>query len=151
MLRIAIITVLLAIAAIMVWVRAAPSGEEWHVDPEKEGRTGDGRWLVADGGDAPAILLDAEPSEVLDTLARIASDDGAQPLVWRPEAGRATWIHRSAIWGFPDYISVKAVREAGRTRLSAYSRLRFGRKDMGVNRARLERWLTKLDVALTRA
>ena len=149
MLRIAVITVLIAVALVMVWVRAAPSGEEWHVDPEKEGSTGDGRWLVADGGDVPSLLIDAEPAVVLDTLARIAAEDGATPLVWRPEAGRATWIHRSRIWGFPDYVSVKAVREAGRTRLSAYSRLRFGRKDMGVNRGRLERWLTKLDVALT--
>ena len=141
-------TALIALAAVMVWIRAAPSGPDWHVDPETEGRTGQGRWLVADGGNAPAMLIDAPPAEILDAIAAIARSEGAVPLVWRPEAGRATFIHRSRVWGFPDYVSVKAVREAGRTRLSAYSRLRFGASDFGVNRARLERWLGKLKVAV---
>ena len=146
--RTILVIALLMVAALMVYVRAAPSGPEWAVDPEREGRTGDGRWLIADGGDAPALLLDARPSEVLDAVASIANDDGAQVIAWDPDNGLATFVHRSRVWGFPDYISVKATREAGRTRLSAYSRLRFGQKDFGVNRARLERWVRRLQVAL---
>ena len=146
--RTILVIALVALAALMVYVRAAPSGPEWAVDPEKDGRTGDGRWLLADGGDAPALLLDGSPREVLDALARVASDDGAQVVAWDPENGMATFVHRSAVWGFPDYVSVKAASEAGRTRLSAYSRLRFGKKDFGVNRGRLERWMRRLQIAM---
>lgn len=146
--RTILVVALVVVAALMVYVRAAPSGPDWALDPEKEGRSGDGRWLIADGGDEPALLIDGRPREVLDALSRIASDDGAQVVSWDLENGMATFVHRSRVWGFPDYISVKAVPEAGRTRVSAYSRLRFGRKDFGVNRSRLERWMRRLRIAL---
>jgi uncharacterized protein (DUF1499 family) len=56
------------------------------------------------------------------------------------EEGRMTWVARSALWGFPDYITA----EAGPKGLAVWSRLRFGRSDLGVNRARLEDWLARL-------
>ena len=78
----------------------------------------------------------------------MARGQGAERLVWDPEAGRATYVDRSRVLGFPDYVSVKAVSEGDGARFSAYSRLRFGQDDFGVNRARLEDWTARLRAAL---
>lgn len=55
------------------------------------------------------------------------------------------YIQRSALLGFPDTIVVKFIElPNGSSSLAMYSRSQFGRRDMGVNRARLERWLAAL-------
>ena len=139
---------LAALVATAVYVRVAPSGSEWHVDPEADGRTGPGRWLLAEGGDAPASRLDAPPERALAAFDAVARATGAERLAWEPEAGRATYVARSRVMGFPDYVSVKASPEAEGSRLSAYSRLRFGQADFGVNRSRLEDWTARTRDAL---
>ena len=148
--------ILLAVAALAVAgilgtataVRLVPSGEEWHVDPQAQGRTGPGRWLMAEGGDAPPLRLDVAPARALAAFDDVALQDGAQRLAWEPEAGRATYVARSAVMGFPDYVSVRALPDGAGASLSAYSRLRFGQSDFGVNRARLERWSERVRAAL---
>ena len=55
---------------------------------------------------------------------------------------RTRWI------GFPDYITVSAVPAPGGAQLAVLSRLRFGRGDLGVNRARLDRWLRLLETVI---
>ena len=139
---------LLVAGAAALFVRLAPSGPEWHVDPERDGRTGPGRWLVAEGGDAPALRLPAPPPRALEAFDAVATAEGARRLVWAPEEGRATYVDRSRVVGFPDYVSVSVLPEGDGSRLSAYSRLRFGRDDFGVNRARLERWAARLEAML---
>lgn len=54
--------------------------------------------------------------------------------------GLITYVTRSAVFGFPDYTTVQ--QDGGR--LKIFGRLRFGRSDQGVNRARVERWLNAL-------
>ena len=128
------------------FVRLAPTRPEaWDVDPAVEGRTGPGRFLVADGGDRAPLRLPAGPEMVLDTLSEIAAADGAERIVWRPDEGRATWEARSRVVGFPDYVSVRVLPEGEGSVLTAYGRLRFGYDDVGVNRGRLERWLAALE------
>lgn len=58
--------------------------------------------------------------------------------------GHVTYIARSRVVGFPDYISVVAYPQDGGTALAIYGRLRFGRSDFGVNRKRAQRWLAAL-------
>ena len=131
-----------------LYVRLAPSGSEWHVDPEAAGTTGPGRWLMAEGGDAPPLILGAPPGRALEAFDAVAREAGAERLAWEPEAGRATYVDRSRVFGFPDYVSVKAAPDGEGTRLAAYSRLRFGREDMGVNRRRLAAWAEATRAAL---
>jgi uncharacterized protein (DUF1499 family) len=80
-------------------------------------------------------------------LARLAGIAESSPRTIRiagsPEEGRITWVSRSALWGFPDYITAEARTEGEQTRLDMLSRLRFGREDMGVNAARLRDWLDR--------
>ena len=56
----------------------------------------------------------------------------------------ATYVQTSALLAFPDYISVKAVPVGDGAGLVIWSRSRFGKSDLGVNRERIEEWLAKL-------
>lgn len=131
------------------WVRLAPTrAADWDVDPAAEGRRGRGRWLIAEGGDRSPVALGAAPDAALVALSEIAEAEGARRIAWRPDEGRATWEVRSRVMGFPDYVSVRVLPAPGGSALTAYSRLRFGADDMGVNRARLERWVAALEARL---
>lgn len=62
-----------------------------------------------------------------------------------PEGRRFVLIQRSALFGFPDVIALEFVRLGpDRSSLAIYSRARYGKLDFGVNRARVERWLSQL-------
>jgi uncharacterized protein (DUF1499 family) len=55
------------------------------------------------------------------------------------------YIQRSALFRFPDVITVELVTLApDRSSLAIYSRSRYGRSDFGVNRRRVLRWLSRL-------
>ncbi|WP_254796905.1 DUF1499 domain-containing protein [Sulfitobacter albidus] len=49
--------------------------------------------------------------------------------------GRLTYVTRSRIMGFPDYTTIERDGDV----IKLYARLRFGRSDLGVNGARLQR------------
>jgi len=133
---------LIALAA----VRLAPSDPaDWHVDPSAA-EPGPGRFVVRpEGGDTDGPLLAMPPSEALAALDRIArATPRTQVLAGSVEAGRITYLTRSAIWGFPDYTTVEAVPAEGGARLVIFARLRFGASDFGVNAARVRAWLDAL-------
>jgi uncharacterized protein (DUF1499 family) len=72
-------------------------------------------------------------------ITAVASDD-ATPT--------DRYIQRSALMRYPDTIVVQFFdRPGGRSTLALYSRSQLGHGDMGVNRARIERWLAKLSEA----
>ncbi len=55
------------------------------------------------------------------------------------------YVQRSETMRFPDTIDVRYVaRPGGGSTVAIYSRSQFGRNDLGVNHARVERWLGKL-------
>ena len=64
-------------------------------------------------------------------------------LAGSAEAGMATYVTRSKVFGFPDYTTIRQ-RDG---QLEIYGRLRFGKSDLGVNKARVESWLAHLDHA----
>jgi uncharacterized protein (DUF1499 family) len=56
------------------------------------------------------------------------------------------YVQRSALFGFPDTIVVRYLDyPGGKSTLAIYSRSQLGHGDMGVNKARIERWLVKLE------
>jgi len=65
------------------------------------------------------------------------------------EAAKAEYVQRSALFRFPDVISVEA-RPAGGggSTLAIYSRSVYGHSDLGVNRARISAWLAALGTEL---
>ena len=115
----------------------------WHVDPAAARRTGrPNDWLVAPDGDRPPVLSTHPPAAALARLDVAAmAEPGVTRLAGAPEAGLVTWVQHSRLMGFPDAISARAVPEGDGSRVSVWSRSRFGHSDWGVNRARVERWL----------
>ncbi len=142
------IVLVFAVVGLSGYIRLAPSNPEvWHIDPtDPDLRPGDGRFLLRDGGDAPSPVFDAAPETVMARLAEIA-DATARTRVLAGDPGQAhmTFVTRSRLMAFPDYTSVKAVADGqGQTKLVVYARLRFGQRDFGVNRARVEDWVAQL-------
>ncbi len=87
--------------------------------------------IAADLRAAFAKAISAEPR-----LTAVASDDATL-------TGR--YIQRSALMRYPDTIVVRFFDlPESRSTIALYSRSQLGHGDMGVNRARIERWLAKL-------
>ena len=128
-----------------LYVRLAPSDPaRWNVALAPASK--DDCSVEQGRGDARATCLRPEPPAQL--LARLDEIAMATPrtirLAGSPEEGRITWITRSRLWGFPDYITAEATPAGTGTSLTLYARLRFGSSDMGVNAARLRDWLSQL-------
>lgn len=130
---------LVCLAGMAAYVRLAPDVvARWH-QPLEGMPMAPG--IVTDPGGARALV---PMSDGRAGLARLAEVAAASPrvrlLAGSVDEGRMTWVVRSVVWGFPDYVTA----EAGPGGLRVWSRLRFGRSDLGVNRARLEDWLARL-------
>ena len=128
----------------LAYVRYVPMDpEHWHADPEDGARTGNPNdHLMGPGGDRAPLIFDLPPAEVmarLDVAAMV--EPGVERLAGDVGAGHVTYVQRTRLMGYPDAISVKASPEGAGTRLSIWSRSRFGKSDFGVNRERVERWL----------
>lgn len=139
------------VMALGLYVRLAPSDPaRWHVDPTTmKPPEHKGHILFRTGG-----ASDAAPRFEMTPAAALAAFDArarAAPrvtvLAGSVESGWITYVARSRIWGFPDYISVRALPDRDGSRLAIFSRQRFGRRDMGVNAARIRGWLSDLPVA----
>ncbi len=145
-------TLLFAAVAVAVAAPIAPrlaqmDPEVWHVDPTDTPRTGrPNDYLVGEGGDQPAFISPLPPAELAAAFDFVAmSDDRVERLAGDPAQGWVTYVQRSFLMGYPDAISVKAEADGDGSRLSLYSRSRFGYSDMGANQARVERWLAALE------
>jgi uncharacterized protein (DUF1499 family) len=71
-----------------------------------------------------------------------------QPRIEWTERGdmRFEVIQRSAFFRFPDRVTVDVLPLDGASAtLAIYSRSRYGRRDFGVNRARIDAWLAELE------
>jgi len=146
-LKILLIAFGLLVLAAGLYVRLAPIDPRVaNIDPETvETPNYPGHILLRPGGDiAPKTY--PMPPEAL--AARMEAIILATPRTERLDGslidGQATYVTRSALWGFPDIASVKVVDVQGGSALRIFSRLCFGMADLGVNRARVERWLDQL-------
>lgn len=133
----------LLVAALVVglgFVRLAPSDPlDWNTQPEfsedKEFRGGVFR-VVRTGPDG------------LERFHRIAaSAPRTSVLAGGPQDGMATYITRTQVLGLPDYTTAKQEGDL----LKVYARLRFGRSDLGTNKARINRWLDRMERAAAEA
>ncbi|WP_298357188.1 DUF1499 domain-containing protein [uncultured Litoreibacter sp.] len=118
-----------------------------HIDPETAERPGvPGHVLLRAGADIEPPVYEMDASALaLRVEAVILSTPRTEKLAGELADGYASYVTRSALWGFPDIASVKVVEAGeGKSSLIVLSRLRYGQMDMGVNRARVEDWLAQL-------
>ena len=128
------VLILIMVASFALWVRLAPSDpERWHVPLTFDGNRD------LEGGAMRILRGQADRLADLDAIAR--ATERTEVLAGTVEEGRITYVTRSQLWGFPDYTTV----DAGGGDLRLFARLRFGKGDMGVNKARLERWIAALE------
>lgn len=144
--------------------------ERWHVDPvtapkpstPNSYRAGDGPAALFDR-DVPVYPVDAATlSAAWDRMIQeqlrievLADDRLSGEESNRVMEGIVTYVQRSAVFGFPDYISVRFV-SAGKSddgqlssTLVVFSRSRLGQSDLGVNGKRVNAWLDALDAELS--
>ncbi|MEQ6248198.1 DUF1499 domain-containing protein [Sulfitobacter sp. HNIBRBA3233] len=124
------IVVIAGLVAGLAYIRLAPSDvSRWHRPVgAAENVTGDG-WAARVIPAADGLLSDL--NQVMLALPR------TELLAGSVGDGRLTYVTRSKVIGFPDYTTI----EQDGNQIKLYARLRFGRSDMGVNAARLERVL----------
>ena len=135
-----LILAVLAFVAFAVYIRLVPSDTvAFHVDPVSAPDPGA-------GGVKRTVALTGTPQDALAAFDAIAM---AHPRTTRLAGsvveGHVTYIARSKWIGFPDYITVKAAASGTGSELTILSRLRFGKYDLGVNAARLDGWLQRLE------
>ena len=88
------------------------------------------------------------PDELLARLKKTAlAEPDTSELSCEPNCDRvARILQHTRLMRFPDTIDLEVFAAGeGQSTLALYSRSLLGRKDFGVNRARVERWLAALD------
>lgn len=131
---------LAALLGFFAFVRYAPSNPEaWHVDPEPPAPRRKRNYHQ--------ILtrpFEMDRHDLLQAFHDVAIEHGAEILAGSLDAAHVTYIIRSELLKYPDYISVKIDAEPEESRLWIYSRSRYGQRDFGVNRRRVEAWVEAL-------
>ena len=109
--------------------------------------------LVAPPGHCPNAKVDHEPGVYAaspeELLARLKAVALAEPrtleISGAPNPLAARFLQHSLLMRYPDTIDVQVLPAGDKqSTLAIYSRSLIGRKDFGVNRARVERWLAAL-------
>ncbi len=128
-----VLWLLIAVGLAMgAYIRLAPSDPvRWHVAPEDAERD-------LKGGVVRVVETGPDGLARLDKIARATPRTSV--LAGSLEEGMITYITRTKVFGFPDYTTVQLDGDT----LRIYARLRFGRKDFGVNRDRVTQWLALL-------
>jgi uncharacterized protein (DUF1499 family) len=88
----------------------------------------------------------APPDELARQLDTALEDEPRLAWLRRDSDGLGgQLVQRSRLFRFPDLIDLRILPEGdGGSTLAIYSRARYGIRDFGVNRERVERWLARL-------
>lgn len=125
------------LAGILLWVRVAPSDPaQWHVDPVTVADPSTPNWSRIAAGEIVAPTGTLAPR----IEAALAGEERVALLAGLLAEGWATYVQRSRLMGYPDYLSIRILPAGdGQETLVVLSRSRFGQSDLGVNAARLAR------------
>ena len=122
--------------ALQAAVRLAPlDAQRWHVDP----------FAAEEPKEGGVLIHRTTAQSEADVMRRLTAVAGGEPRTKRI-AGKEdglwqTYQSRSLLWGFPDYTTIRTRTVEGGTEIAFLARLRFGRKDFGVNARRVEAWI----------
>ena len=127
-----------------LWVRIAPSIPVlWHVDPELvEKKPRQKRYFMFHRQEVDSLIFALDPLDLAERVDKFAlSQPKVTVLEGSAKSGNVTYVQRTKLMAYPDYISIKISPEiGGKSRLTIYSRSRFGYFDYGVNKARVKAW-----------
>ena len=122
-----------AVTGVLGYVRLAPTeAEQWHQPIEATEDTD-----LASG----AIRVVGAQNGAFETLeTELKGMERTTLLAGSRSEAHVTYVTRSKWFGFPDYTTLE---QSGET-VKMFGRLRFGRKDFGVNAARLQKLMSTL-------
>ncbi|MFY0691178.1 MAG: DUF1499 domain-containing protein [Paracoccaceae bacterium] len=139
---------LVALGGLMGFVRLAPlDPAQLTVDPETaQAPPGSGHFLLRAGGDMEPPVFAMSARDLGAKLEQvILSTPRTSRLSGTLEEGVASYVTRSALWGFPDIASVRVIDTGdGRATFNILSRARFGGYDWGMNEARVRGWIDQI-------
>ncbi|BAN03997.1 DUF1499 domain-containing protein [Ilumatobacter coccineus] len=142
--------IVVVIVGAMIGVRRADDVvAEWHADPLTAAKPSTpNSYRVAPlsapaGADVEAPVFSVPVGDLAAAFDAVALGDGrVEVLAGSAADGHVTYVQRSALFAFPDYVSVRFLdAEHGGSTLAVFSRSRFGQSDLGVNKKRVLRWL----------
>lgn len=131
---------LILIAAWGYFKFSSVNAAKFHVDPTvAETPSHPGFYRETQAFDMPADTLATNIASIIISTPRTTL------LAGDLSKDYASFVTRSAFWGFADIASVKVTPlDDGRSELTIFSRLRHGYSDVGVNEARVKNWLGQL-------
>lgn len=147
MIKLAALALIVLAVGVMAWIRLAPSDPaRWHEDPRLVTRpTSPNFHLIRMvGGDEMPRVFQMTPEALAAQIDQVARADGAQMIAGALAAGHMTYLSRTRLMGYPDYTSILIEPAGEGAMLLAFARSRFGHSDLGVNRARITRWIEAL-------
>lgn len=146
------IAIALPVAASIYFRTVSDDPAVWHADPLTATRTGSPNdYVVAppglrDDADRVAGVHPIPPKDLLFQFDSVASPTSRR-LAGSLDDLHITYVQRTPLMGYPDYISVKAVETGDGSALVIFSRSRFGESDFGVNKSRIDNWLAQIGEA----
>ena len=95
---------------------------------------------------ATSPVFDVPATDLLHRLVGLArGEERVSVADVSEDALSAKFVARSKVFRFPDMIDCQVVAiDGNRSALAVYSRARYGIRDFGVNRARIEDWVQRL-------
>ena len=96
--------------------------------------------------DRVSPVFDAPPGKLLQALKSLITQEPRTELLHGNGAtGQIEAVARSKVFKFPDYITAQVFPAGdGKSALAIFSRAKYGIRDFGVNKARVEKWLAAL-------
>lgn len=121
----------------------------WHVDPDIIIFNNENNSFLLHSNIIRTETFNIDVNFLFNTLNNIIINDNCEKIFGDINQGLVTYVCRSKVFGFPDYVSIsfKAV-DVKRSTIGIFSRSRFGRYDFGKNKQRVQKWLTELKLAL---
>jgi hypothetical protein len=130
--------VVLAAVALMLYARLGSiDAADWHTAPdvsETETLAGGFKTQVSVVGQAPDIQIQFNQIALATPRTEILAQ----------ETELVTYVTRSAAFGFPDFSTASFTQIGDETVIKIYARLKMGKADMGVNKKRVENWLSAM-------
>lgn len=121
----------------------------WHLDPDNITNINTNNSFLLNYANKGTETFNLEVNTLFNNLNKIILNDNCEKVFGDINLGLITYVCRSKVFGFPDYVSINFKNlDINKSSLSIFSRSRFGRYDFGKNKQRIQKWLTELKKSL---
>ena len=117
----------------------------WHLDPDAINYNYENNSILLNYANNGQENFDIDVNSLFNHLNKIIINDKCKKVFGGINFGLITYECRSKVFGFPDYVSISFKElEIDKSAISIFSRSRFGKRDFGKNKQRIQKWVTEL-------